>query len=295
MKTRIISGLTLICIMAAVLALGYLVNPLFITVLLAILASIATYELVHNVAKVNSKAINIIAMIYTAVAVINFALDGFQIGEFLITTYHVTVLYVIFAVFLTLKKHGQLDLGGILSICVMPFIMAYAFGSLEKIANFGAEYALEIGGISAATGIYYLLMMLNFSAGCDTGAYFVGVTMGKHKLCPNISPKKTIEGSIGGIVFCSISFVVFGIIIQLITEREANILFLALSGVIVSVVSQVGDLIMSVIKRHYGVKDYGKLFPGHGGMLDRFDSVLAVSLGMSAICMFASLLGINLL
>ena len=268
MKTRIISGLTLICIMAAVLALGYLVNPLFITVLLAILASIATYELVHNVAKVNSKAINIIAMIYTAVAVINFALDGFQIGEFLITTYHVTVLYVIFAVFLTLKKHGQLDLGGILSICVMPFIMAYAFGSLEKIANFGAEYALEIGGISAATGIYYLLMMLNFSAGCDTGAYFVGVTMGKHKLCPEISPKKTVEGAIGGILTSVVLSLVFSFAFSMTEKLIPTLIF---------TVPLCGDLFASTIKRSVGLKDYGNLIPGHGGILDRFDSILMIS------------------
>ena len=121
------------------------------------------------------------------------------------------------------------------------------------------------------------------------------LTTPTNKLIEDVSPKKTIEGSIGGIVFCSVSFVVFGIIIQLITGRSANVLFLALSGIIVSVISQVGDLIMSVIKRHYNVKDYGKIFPGHGGMLDRFDSVLAVSLGMSAICMFAGIMGINLL
>ena len=72
-------------------------------------------------------------------------------------------------------------------------------------------------------------------------------------------------------------------------------MFLAISGIIVSVISQVGDLIMSVVKRHYGIKDYGKIFPGHGGVLDRFDSVLIVSLGMAAICMFAGLVGIKLI
>ncbi len=273
MKTRIISGLILICIMGAVLALGFLVNPLFITVLLALLASIATYELVHNVAKINSKSINVIAMVYTAVAVVNFALDGFQIGEFLITTYHITVLYVIFAVFLTLKKHGQLDLGGILSLCVMPFIMAYAFGSLEKIANFGAEYALEIGGISTATGIYYLLMMLNFSSGCDTGAYFVGVTIGKHKLCPNISPKKTVEGAIGGILTSVILSLVFNFAFGMTDKLIPTLIF----TVPLCIVGMCGDLFASTIKRSVGLKDYGNLIPGHGGILDRFDSILMIS------------------
>ena len=77
--------------------------------------------------------------------------------------------------------------------------------------------------------------------------------------------------------------------------QDANLLFLVISGVILSLIAQIGDLIMSVIKRHYGIKDFGKLFPGHGGMLDRFDSILAVSLGLGAICVFVSLSGIQLM
>ncbi len=273
MKTRIISGIVLITVMGSILALSYLINPLFITVFLAILAAIATYELVHNVAKINSKSINAVAMVYTAVAVINFALDGFQIGKFLITTYHVTVLYVLIAVYLTLKKHKELDLGGILSLCVMPFIMAYAFGSLEKIANFGANYAFEIGSISTVTGIYYLLMMLNFSSGCDTGAYFVGVTMGKHKLCPEISPKKTVEGAIGGILTSVILSLVFNFAFGM-TDKLIPTLILTVP---LCIVGMCGDLFASTIKRSVGLKDYGNLIPGHGGILDRFDSILMIS------------------
>ena len=128
----------------------------------------------------------------------------------------------------------------------------------------------------------------------DAFAYFTGVFIGKHKLIEDVSPKKTIEGSIGGIFFCTLSFVLIGVITNKFFGTHANLVFLAVSGVIVSIVSQVGDLIMSVIKRHYGIKDFGKIFPGHGGVIDRFDSVLIVSLAMGAICMFAQLKGINL-
>ena len=100
---------------------------------------------------------------------------------------------------------------------------------------------------------------------------------GKHKLIPDVSPKKTVEGSIGGIVFCVLSMVLYGIIIENLAGINANLLVFAVAGLFASIVSQVGDLSMSVIKRTYGIKDYGKLFPGHGGVLDRFDSVLAVS------------------
>ena len=127
----------------------------------------------------------------------------------------------------------------------------------------------------------------------DIFAYFTGVFFGKHKLIEDVSPKKTIEGSIGGIVFCALSFVALGLVADIFFDRSANLVFLAIGGVFISIIAQIGDLIMSVIKRHYGIKDYGKIFPGHGGMLDRFDSISAVSVTLGAIFMFAALVGIS--
>ena len=108
----------------------------------------------------------------------------------------------------------------------------------------------------------------------DTMAYFCGRAFGKHKLIPDVSPKKTIEGSIGGIVFTGIAFGVYGYILIDGAKSITALAVLFVMGMVVSVVSQVGDLIASLIKRKYGIKDYGKLFPGHGGVMDRFDSVL---------------------
>jgi phosphatidate cytidylyltransferase len=76
---------------------------------------------------------------------------------------------------------------------------------------------------------------------------------------------------------------------------DSNIIFLALSGIIIAIISQIGDLIMSVVKRHYGIKDFGKIFPGHGGVLDRFDSIFAVTLGICAVCMFMTLTNIQII
>ena len=111
----------------------------------------------------------------------------------------------------------------------------------------------------------------------DIFAYFCGLAFGKHKLIPDVSPKKTIEGSIGGIIFCAIGYMVYGFVVSRVFSVEMNIIALGIFGLIISVVAQIGDLSASLIKREYDVKDYGALFPGHGGVLDRFDSVIAVS------------------
>lgn len=110
----------------------------------------------------------------------------------------------------------------------------------------------------------------------DIFAYFTGRFLGKHKLCETISPKKTVEGSIGGLIFCVSSFIVYSIIFFNIKSVSAFI-FVALVGAVLSIVAQLGDLTMSLIKRQFGIKDFGKLFPGHGGVLDRFDSIIAVA------------------
>ncbi len=126
---------------------------------------------------------------------------------------------------------------------------------------------------SDLTGL--LLMFLIFICAwiSDTGAYFFGKLFGKHKLIEKISPKKTVEGAIGGVITTALGGVILGIIAQLGFDLEVNYLLLALTGMVGSVFGQVGDLIASWLKRQYGIKDFGHLMPGHGGAMDRFDSV----------------------
>lgn len=112
----------------------------------------------------------------------------------------------------------------------------------------------------------------------DTAACFTGRFLGKHKLIPDVSPKKTVEGAVGGVVFCTAAFILYGYIVQKCFDGvSANFVTLAATGVVAGVVSQFGDLIMSKLKRTYNIKDFGKILPGHGGILDRFDSCIAVS------------------
>ena len=117
-------------------------------------------------------------------------------------------------------------------------------------------------------GFYYVLFMVLVTWANDSAAYFVGVNLGKHKLSPRISPKKTVEGSLGGLVGGLIIAVVLAISFQ------KSILTAVILGMLVVVAGQFGDLIESIIKRNAGVKDSGKFLPGHGGVLDRFDSLL---------------------
>lgn len=126
--------------------------------------------------------------------------------------------------------------------------------------------------------IVYLMIFIG-AWSTDTFAYFTGRLFGRHKLMPSISPNKTIEGAVGGVIFCSLAFVLFGFIIASMNQFEAepNYILLASAGIFTAVVAILGDLSGSAIKRNYDVKDFGTIFPGHGGILDRFDSVMAVA------------------
>jgi len=110
----------------------------------------------------------------------------------------------------------------------------------------------------------------------DTAAYFVGVTIGKHKLLPKISPKKTIEGAIGGVVGATIVMTAMGFIVPAAVKQDIPIIHFVALGFLCGLVSQLGDWSASAIKRSSGIKDFGKLIPGHGGMLDRIDSIVFV-------------------
>jgi len=111
----------------------------------------------------------------------------------------------------------------------------------------------------------------------DTCAFFAGTFFGRHKLFPEVSPKKTIEGSLGGIIGCVLSFILFGFMVEKMYLYSVNYANLSVLGLLCSIMGQLGDLSASVIKRKYGIKDFGNIMPGHGGIMDRFDSVIFVA------------------
>ena len=125
-------------------------------------------------------------------------------------------------------------------------------------------------------GWYYMLLGMCSSWMSDVFAYFAGVTLGKHKIVPHISPKKSWEGCIGGVIGCAVIVAVYSDLVIYDLDKPAigivGFTVLTFIGMFLSVVSQLGDWLASVIKRRVGIKDYGNIFPGHGGMMDRFDS-----------------------
>lgn len=127
-------------------------------------------------------------------------------------------------------------------------------------------------------GIFTVWLILASSWLCDVFAYFTGMLFGKNRLCPNLSPKKSIEGAVGGVIFPAIIAGVYGYIISRYYTPGYNvILVFALITGLGAMASQLGDLSASAIKRNRDIKDYGSLIPGHGGILDRFDSMIVVA------------------
>lgn len=147
---------------------------------------------------------------------------------------------------------------------------------------FGFTSLVRLGCVEGVGMVWFIAVWIACIS-TDVFAYFTGMLLGRHKLCPNISPKKTVEGAVGGIVFCVLAFWGYGVLLEQKFSLEVDILPLCVAAVFVSVVAQMGDLALSVVKRKYGVKDYGFIFPGHGGILDRFDSVIAVSVLFSMV------------
>lgn len=145
----------------------------------------------------------------------------------------------------------------------IAFIIASVF-----YVGIGFHYFIE----TRAEGIAYIVFALVIVWTTDSGAYFVGRKLGKHKLWPEISPKKTIEGFVGGVVIAVISTLIF----QYFAQLDVNLWILLGVAILASMIGQLGDLVESAIKRHYGVKDSGTILPGHGGILDRFDSLIFV-------------------
>ena len=274
MKKRIVSGVVMGAMVILVLWLGLAVENLIITTFVAIVAALGVVELIGNAARIENILFKIIPAFYTVVMVflfnnINeytyklFCTDynnAYVLLQSLVAAIIATIIYIIACAVLILVYQDEFDLAKIATLCGMPLLYAYGFSAISTITIMSG-------------GIFYLLLVLNFSSVCDIGAYFVGVSIGKTKLCPEISPNKTVEGALGGVV----SRIVVGLVLTLCFGYFGKIIPVLLITVPFCAAGMVGDLFASIIKRKVGIKDYGNLIPGHGGILDRVDSILFIA------------------
>ncbi|MBQ7841067.1 MAG: phosphatidate cytidylyltransferase [Lachnospiraceae bacterium] len=192
---------------------------------------------------------------------------------------------VLYEIVLFTTKDFSLGLGCLVLLFLMEmFIYVFTFPRYHALqvmpAFFCAFYACVPLSFVWMTrdltfGVYLVWMIFISSWVCDTCAYFSGMALGKHKLAPILSPKKSVEGAIGGVIGSALVGGLFAWIFLYPESQNPNAIWLvALIGGAGAIISQVGDLSASAIKRNHEIKDYGKLIPGHGGVMDRFDSVL---------------------
>lgn len=172
----------------------------------------------------------------------------------------------------------------LLAYLILVFVEGFASGFRLKMERVGGaaffavfiSYCLSsivrIGMMDLRTSYIFLPIVIPFVG--DAAAMFAGMAFGKHKLCPELSPKKTVEGSVGEWVGTIVICIVYGVAFHFITGVTVNYFFLAVYGILGGAISQIGDLAFSYVKRTRKVKDFGHILPGHGGVLDRFDSVI---------------------
>jgi phosphatidate cytidylyltransferase len=163
-----------------------------------------------------------------------------------------------------LLSHGKLAFEKIAVCFAGGLLIPYLLGSLVRI-------------MTDDNGRFLILIPFVIAFLSDSGAYFVGCAIGKHKMAPNISPKKSWEGFFGGLATAILGMLLYCFIVEKCFDLEVNYLFAGIYGLFGALAGVFGDLCFSVIKRQTGIKDYGNLIPGHGGALDRFDSIIVVA------------------
>jgi len=252
---RIRTGILIGVIICAVLLLSHI--PAIMTGTVVILNALAVFE-IFQAAHMLSERKLLWTMLIVSVIVYLLPIPEYE----KVLSYVFPLSALIFAHIM--RRCGRCILDVPVRICGICILVILLFKAIPSVRN------LEHG---------FFCLLFAVLSGCitDIFAYITGKSIGKHKLCPVISPKKTVEGSVGGIVGTVAVLLLLGFALEQAHTVQVNFIALTSYAVLSSVVSQFGDLSMSAVKRCLGVKDYGNLFPGHGGVLDRFDSLLLIA------------------
>lgn len=258
MKTRIISGAVLIALLIA-LVVAQFYWPVLLCIAAAILSAAAVYEVLHCTGLTDYKPLIFWGMLYAFA--MPFVLCGY-VPFF--SAENTAILFFLIAFAISLKGHEKLTPAGFTAALVFPLVFSFAFSYLVQILQ------------HSSSGLFGLLLVLCASVMADTGAYFTGVCCGKHKMAPVISPKKTWEGFVGGLVSSCLAAFAVCLIYSRVLNYNVNFAAALCGMPVFTVLGVLGDLTASMLKRKCGIKDYGHLIPGHGGILDRFDSILMI-------------------
>lgn len=265
MKQRVITGVLGALFGLTVLALMF--TPV-IGIVLAVIAGMASFEIQH-VAKIQNKFLMILNIII-AVAVVPIA-EYDLLDKLPFPSYVVMILYVIVMLFIMLANYNTTKFEDVVMSMFAGVVVPYAISTVLLLRNL----CLSRPDLFQQSHVFYIIFFALLCAWLnDTFAYFVGRKFGKHKLSPNISPKKTVEGAIGGIVITMLFNVMFFFIFDYFFFKNdtLKVWMVIPTSMFLSAISIGGDLSASVIKRNFGAKDFGTIFPGHGGIMDRFDS-----------------------
>lgn len=261
MKQRIITAFIALIILTPIIIYGKW--PFLM--IAYIIATIGLFELVRMSRLQNNFIYFIIATIF--LCFIMYPAYDITFLNFTMNQFDILILFIAVLLIATVitKNRFTFDQAGFLLLATLYIGIAFYFLIMLRF-----------------TGLNYFLFVLFIIWATDTGAYFIGKSFGKRKLWPEISPNKTIGGAIGGVL----TAIVVGIIFQMIYPFDKSFAMVILITIVISIFGQIGDLVASAIKRHYKVKDSGRIFPGHGGVLDRLDSLLFVLIVLNVLPFF---------
>ena len=266
MTKRIISGIVCALLLIAVMFLST-IWPFSLNLSVAVVSFFSVYEIL---ALKKEQKLNSLAVISYIFSLIRPLIGPGVKWHLAIYIYTISCFIISMERFIKNKKRMPEEQKSVWNVCFIFFlniVISVALGTIVEIRNFGKNF-----------GIFLSLLSLGIAWSCDIGAYFLGKKFGKNKLCPYISPKKTVEGAIGGMISSFIYAFLFCFFWQYTFKiYNINYLTVAIMVILGAPIALLGDLCFSLIKRLLSVKDFGEIIPGHGGVLDRFDSVIFVS------------------
>lgn len=264
MKIRIISGAVAIVLLVIVLVLH---KTVLFPIALTLIGGLMAGELLHAEKMTKEYFLYVWSVIYAGCAAFIPRIAGLDAVDISSVSLYImaTFAYIVISQFYILIRHKEIELGRhyiSMTYTVLAVLCMFSLSQMERIEYNGLEYI-----ILTCIGAWV----------ADSGAYFAGTFLGKHKLCPSISPKKTVEGLIGGMAANAVVFFAIAMISCKMTDQYMNPWLYGFIGIVCAILGLLGDLTASLIKRDSGIKDFGNIMPGHGGAMDRFDSLIYIA------------------